>query len=173
MDKFVLDDVSKENIDWGSKTVDDLIDRLTLIHHDYMKVELPKVTKLSYNIRRVHGEEHPELHQVEKTVKDLGELVEKYIVKEEESLFPLIREYEESKSEEIHGQLKQVISELKEEQKSISKTFEILSNETSGYMAPEDGCQTYDLAYSLLKEIEGFFHNQLEVETKHLFPKLV
>ena len=154
-------------------SVVELIDKITLKHHDYMKVELPRVTKVSYTIRRVHGNTHPELHKVEKTFKDLTEQIEKYIEREENQFFPLIREYEKL---EIDNNLKVMeveANKLKNQQLEITECFKKLRSQTNDNVAPDDGCQTFDLTYELYSEIEEVLNKQFDIENKYLFPKLI
>ncbi len=163
--------ISEEDL--SSKTVVELVDFIILNHHEYMKVELPRVTKLSYTIRRVHGNTHPELHEVEKTFKDLVELIDGYIEKEENRIFPNIKEY---KKLNIEGSLEVMgveANDLKNQQMAINETFKKLRAQTNNNVAPDDGCQTFDLTYELYSEIEEVLKNQFHIENRYLFPKLL
>ena len=163
--------ISEEDL--SSKTVVELVDFIILNHHEYMKVELPRVTKLSYTIRRVHGNTHPELHEVEKTFKDLVELIEGYIEKEENRIFPNIKQY---KKLNIEGSLEVMgveANDLKNQQITINEAFIKLRSQTNNNVAPEDGCQTFDLTYELYSEIEEVLKNQFHIENRYLFPKLL
>ncbi len=151
----------------------EVIDQITLKYHDYFKVELPRVTKLSYTIRRVHGNTHPELHEVEKTFKDIAEQIEKYIEHEENKTFPLIREYEKLKIEDNLKVMEVEANKLKDQQLQIIDSFNKLRSQTSNNVAPDDGCQTFDLTYALYNEIEEVLNNQFEVENKNLFLNLI
>ncbi len=159
--------------DLNSKTVVELVDFIILNHHEYLKVELPRVTKLSYTIRRVHGNTHPELHEVEKTFKDLVELIGVYIEKEENRIFPNIKQY---KKLNIEGSLEVMgveANDLKNQQITINEAFIKLRSQTNNNVAPDDGCQTFDLTYELYSEIEEVLKNQFHIENRYLFPKLL
>lgn len=156
----------------GLKLVE-VIDQITLKYHDYMKVELPRVTKLSYTIRRVHGNTHPELHEVEKTFKAIAEQIEKYIEHEENKTFQLIREYEKLKIEDNLKVMEVEVNKLKDQQLQITDSFKKLRSQTNNNVAPDDGCQTFDLTYGLYNEIEEILNNQFEVENKYLFLNLI
>lgn len=165
-----MNNFNEENLD--SKTVAELIDLLIINHHEYMKIELPRVTKLSYTIRRVHGNTHPELHEVEKTFKILAEQIEEYI-DVEEHLFKLVKDTEKLKIED-NLQIMQVESNnLKNRQIMIKDGFEKLRCQTNNNVAPDDGCQTFDLTYELYSEIEKLLNNQFDIENKYLFPRLI
>ena len=166
-----MKNINQENLD--SKTVVELIDFIILNHHEYMKAELPRVTKLSYTIRRVHGNTHPELHEVEKTFKELVEQIETYIDREERRVFPNIKEY---KKLNIEGNLEVMeveANDFKNKQIIIKESFNKLRGQTNNNVAPDDGCQTFDLTYELYSEIEEVMLNQFDIENKYLFPKLI
>ena len=163
--------ISEEDL--SSKTVVELVDFIILNHHEYLKVELPRVTKLSYTIRRVHGNTHSELHEVEKTFKDLVELIGVYIEKEENRIFPNIKQY---KKLNIEGSLEVMgveANDLKNQQITINEAFIKLRSQTNNNVAPDDGCQTFDLTYELYSEIEEVLKNQFHIENRYLFPKLL
>ena len=151
----------------------EIIDQITTKYHDYMKVELPRVTKLSYTIRRVHGNTHPELHEVEKTFKEIAEQIEEYIDQEEHNTFLLIKEYEKLQIDGNLEIMKEEVNELINQRLEIKENFKKLRSQTNNNVAPDDGCQTFDLTYSLYNEIEEVLNNQFEMENKYLFPKLI
>ncbi len=155
-----------------SKTVAELMDHLTLKHHEYMQVELPRVTKLSYTIRRVHGNTHPELHEVENTFKAIAEQIEEYI-QEEEHLFTLVKDAEKLNLEDNLRVIEEVANNLKNRQIMIKDGFEKLRCQTNNNVAPDDGCQTFDLTYELYTKIEQVLSEQFEIENKYLFTKLI
>lgn len=172
MEKLNLENINGENHNLDSKTVAELMDHLTLNHHEYMKVELPRVTKLSYTIRRVHGNTHPELHEVENTFKSIAEQIEQYI-EEDEHLFTLIKGVEKLKLGDNLQVVEVVANNLKNRQIMIRDGFEKLKCQTNNNIAPDDGCQTFDLTYELYTQIEGVLNNQFEIENKYLFTKLI
>lgn len=165
-----MNNFNEENLD--SKTVVELIELLTINHHEYMKTELPRVTKLSYTIRRVHGNTHPELHEVEKTFKGIAEQIEQYI-EEEEHLFTLVKDAEKLKLEDNLQVMEVVANNLKNSQIMIKDGFEKLKCQTNNNIAPDDGCQTFDLTYELYTKIEEVLKQQFNIENKYLFPKLI
>lgn len=151
----------------------ELMDHITVKFHDYMKVELPRVVKLSYTIRRVHGNTHPELHEVEKTFKDIAEQIQQYIEREENRTFKLVREYKELKIEDKLEVIEVEVNILINKQLEINQGFEKLRSQTNDNVAPNDGCQTFDLTYSLYNDIEMAIKKQFDIENKYLFPKLI
>lgn len=162
---------SEEHI--NSKSVMELIDMIENNYHKYFKEELPRVTKLSYTIRRVHGNTHPELHDVEKCFKDLVEQIDGYIEKEETQIFPNIRQYEKLNIKGNLDVMDVMANEVQNRQINIKEQFEKLRKLTNNNEAPDDGCQTFDLTYELYSQIEEVLKEQFEVEDKYLFPKLI
>lgn len=173
MDNWIWVNINESKDNLKAKTAVELIDYLTINHHEYVKVELPRITKLSYTIRRVHGNTHPELHLVEKTFKDLAELIEEYMGEEENRFFPNIRGYEKINSDNSLKIMEIVANNLKNKQLRITEGFKVLRELTNNNIAPDDGCQTFDLTYELYTDIEEVLKNQFHVENKYLFPKLI
>lgn len=170
MNNLSMNNINEESLE--SKSVVELIDLLILNQHEYMKVELPRVTKLSYTIRRVHGNTHPELHEVEKTFKTLGEQIEQYI-EAEEHLFTLVKDSEKLKIDDNLKVVELEVNDLKNRQIMIKDGFEKLKCQTNNNEAPDDGCQTFDLTYELYTKIEEVLKQQFNIENKYLFPKLI
>ncbi len=173
MDNFILDTANGKNNDLESKSAVELIDYLILNHHEYLKVELPRVTKLSYTIRRVHGNTHPELHEVEKTFKDIAEQIEDYIEEEENRFFLNVKEIKKLKLGDNLEVMDVESNNFKNKQIVIKEAFKKLRSQTSDNVAPDDGCQTFDLTYSLYNDIEEILYNEFHIENKYLFPKLI
>lgn len=67
-----LEAASAFSIDGGAKvtlsdfTNEQLIDRILMTHHKYLKETMPKLAELMYKVLTVHGEHHPELYVVHK-----------------------------------------------------------------------------------------------------------
>lgn len=173
MDNLILDNFNGTSEDLASQSAVEIIDFLMLKHHEYLKVELPRVVKLSYTIRRVHGETHPELHEIEKTFKVIAEQIEDYIQVEESRFFPNIKESKRLNLGDSLEVMEVVANDLKNSQINIKEGFEKLKGQTSNNVAPDDGCETFDLTYKLYSDIEAVVNNMFHIENRYLFPKII
>jgi len=59
-----------------------------------LRKTLPRLSELTTKILRVHGSNHESLFRVHKLFHSLKAELEQHLIKEEEILFPVIREYD-------------------------------------------------------------------------------
>ena len=70
-----------------------LIDHILTTHHDYLHEELPLLVALAEKVRDVHGARHPELARLAELVNEIQADLTPHLAKEEQVLFPAIREW--------------------------------------------------------------------------------
>ena len=51
--------------------------------------------------------------------------------------------------------------------------FRIIEEITDNYTVPSDGCTTYKVTYSMLKEFQDDLHLHIHLENNILFPKAI
>jgi regulator of cell morphogenesis and NO signaling len=167
----IINEISSEE-DWNTASYSKLIDYVINTHHSYLNDKLPKISELTAKILRVHGENHEELRKVYKLFHSLKMELEQHLIKEEEIVFPLIKEYEKNNSKETLEKALRVITELEGEHEGAGDIIKELREVTKGYLVPEDGCNTYKLTYQLLEELEGDLFKHIHLENNILFPRL-
>ena len=97
--------------------------------------------------------------------------------KEEIILFPFIKKMVNHKSSEVQLQeppfatVENSISMMMQEHHNEGERFRKIAALSNDYQVPEDGCITYRVAYSLLKEFEENLHLHIHLENNILFPK--
>lgn len=165
--------------DFGSWPLDLLADYVEKIHHRYAYEKIPLLQGFLEKLCNVHGERHPELFQVrdlfELSVSALGE----HFFKEEQVLFPMVRSLAnalltDALLEPVHcGSVENPIEVMMSEHDNEGKRFELISELTSGYTPPADGCNTYRATYALLKEFEDDLHTHIHIENNILFPRTI
>jgi len=74
-----------------------LIDYIINTHHVFLRKTLPRLSELTTKILRVHG-------------YSLKAELEQHLIKEEEILFPVIREYDANPSSELLNKISAVMS---------------------------------------------------------------
>lgn len=65
------------------------------------------------------------------------------------------------------------IARLSDEHEFAGGAMDKINVITSGYKVPADGCNTYQVAFRLLKEFEDDLHIHVHLENNVLFPKLL
>lgn len=141
-------------------------------HHGYLKKVMPELDELITKIMKVHGLHHSELFKVHRLFATLKADLEEHLVKEEEILFPMIREYGEKHSVKLLAEIGKVIRETESEHEAAGNILKELRSITNDYMVPDDGCGTYRRTYALLEEMEADLFQHIHLENNILFKKM-
>lgn len=157
---------NEEFTDWVKEKPSKLVDYIVNKHHRYLKEELPKLSELTFKILRVHGNGHEELFKVHKLFNTLRTELEGHLVKEEEYLFPAIKKYEIDNDKE---KVRVLLNEIEDEHEGAGNIIKELREVTNHYIAPQDGCGTYQLTYRKLRELEEDTFQHIHLENNILF----
>lgn len=163
---------SKSQTDFIKLSSAELIDYIINTHHAYLKSSLPQISEYTTQILRVHGSNHSELFTIHKLFHNLKTELEQHLIKEEEILFPLIKEYEKNATSELLTKVHSVMKETEEEHEGAGDILKELRKITNDYSKPEDGCGTYCLTYDKLQEMEGDLFQHIHLENNILFQRL-
>lgn len=161
-----------EEKDFRNMSPGELIEYIENIHHVYVKKTLPELSELTLKIMRVHGVNHEVLFKVHKLFSKLKAELEQHLIKEEEILFPLIKEYGMGSSDELLARINKVKSELENEHEGAGNILKELRKITEDYKVPEDGCSTYFATFNKIKELEEDLFQHIHLENNILFKKL-
>jgi regulator of cell morphogenesis and NO signaling len=166
-------------IDFKSFPLDLLVDYIEKTHHRYIDSKIPEITPYLDKIVSVHGDNHPELYEVERLFKESAGDLTAHLRKEELMLFPYIRQLVK---EQISGGKKPVtkigdaveyIALMEDEHETEGERFRNISELTDDYTPPSDACNTYRVTLSLLQEFEEDLHRHIHLENNILFPKAI
>lgn len=86
----------EEPIDADAMTLTDLANHIEQTHHAYLKAELPRLAAMTQKVFEVHGESDPRLAEVRRIFAGLHQELSSHLMKEEQVLFPMIRQLESS-----------------------------------------------------------------------------
>ena len=164
--------IKKEGRDFREMSPCELIDYIENTHHVYVKKSLPELSELTIKIMRVHGANHEVLFRVHKLFSVLKTELEQHLIKEEESLFPLIRQYGSNPSSELLARINKVIGELEGEHEGAGNILKELRKITEDYDVPKDGCNTYFATFDKIKELEADLFQHIHLENNILFKKV-
>lgn len=164
--------LKEKNIDWNTAPLSDLADYIVDTHHTYLKKELPELSQYIAKILRVHGGGHKELFTVHKLFGNLNMELEQHLIKEEEILFPMIKEYEKKPSKNQLEKTVAVLDELEKEHSGAGDLLKELRRITNHYSTPEDGCTTYEITLNKLEELESDLFQHIHLENNILFKRL-
>ena len=169
----------ENNLNLSSWPLDLLVDYIERTHHNYIKGKVPILLKYLEKISEVHGERHPELIEIYDLFLHSAMDLKMHLNKEEYILFPFIRQLAEHEKSGQHiepghfGTVQNPIEMMKEEHVKEGERFDTISKLSGGYAVPEDTCDTYRVAYSMLNEFEEDLHKHIHLENNILFPKAI
>ncbi|MBU1369615.1 MAG: iron-sulfur cluster repair di-iron protein [Bacteroidetes bacterium] len=159
--------------DWELDFLADFIERT---HHQFVRKEIPVLEAYLSKIADVHGDNHPELHEVKSLFHASANALLDHLEEEENLLFPKIRLLVKAGKPE-NGvkpeQLDQTIIKLVGEHETEGDRFKEIAKLTAQYSIPEDACNTYMVAISKLDAFEKDLHQHIHLENNILFPKAI
>ncbi len=162
----------KNQTDFVKLSRNELIDYIVSTHHSFLKITLPEISELTTKILRVHGTNHEELFQVHKLFHNLKTDLEQHLIKEEELLFPLIKEYDQEPSKELLAKISNVMSETESEHEAAGDILKELRRITKDFVVPDDGCNSFRLTYDKIQELEADLFQHIHLENNILFKHL-
>jgi regulator of cell morphogenesis and NO signaling len=156
-------------VDFAGMSSGELIDYIVNTHHVFLKKILPQLGELTTKVLRAHGPNHSELFKVHKLYSTLKTELEQHLIKEEEILFPAIKEYVGKPSKDFPDRTGTVLRETEEEHEAAGGILKELRKVTDEYRVPEDGCTTYHMTYEKLQELESDLFRHIHLENNILF----
>ena len=154
--------------DWP---LDFLCDYIVNFHHKYVFKTLPELVFYTRKIADVHGNNHPELQEVESLFGQINSELLQHLRNEEEILFPAIKQLLKHGNDESRNIVKSEITRMNGEHEFAGGAMDKINEITGGYQVPADGCNTYMVSFKLLKQFEDDLHIHVHLENNILFPK--
>ncbi len=171
--EVVLDEIARvmqgpnSGPDLGRLSMSELSDYIERIHHDYLKSELPSLRERLRRVIEVHAVEHPELVELGHLFEEFADELESHMVKEEQALFPAIREMERGGGRlPLEGPVEVMLDEHRSAGRALARMREL----TQGFTPPDDACNTYRSLYQGLAELDRDMRRHVHTENDILFP---
>jgi regulator of cell morphogenesis and NO signaling len=165
--------LQNKEIDWTKATLSELIDYIVGKHHTFMRDELPTTGQLLNKILKVHYVDHGEtLSKLHKLFNQLKSEIEEHLIKEEELLFPLIKEYEKNPSKDVLEKVFKIMKETEDEHDNAGDVLKEMRRITCQYQAPSGGCNSFVRTYEKLQAIEADLFQHIHLENNILFQRL-
>jgi len=163
--------------DFNSWPLDLLADYIEKKHHRYVEEKTQEIKPYLDKICKVHGDHHPELHEINRLFNaSTGELA-MHMKKEELILFPAVRRMVKSQMQKTtpekpqFGSINNPIKMMMHEHNNEGERFRQIEELSSKYNPPQDACNTYRVTFAMLKEFEDDLHLHIHLENNILFPK--
>jgi regulator of cell morphogenesis and NO signaling len=161
----------KHSQNYKEWSLDFLCDYIVNTHHQYVIKTLPQLVFYTEKIADVHGSHHTELVQIAELFGKINQELTQHLKKEEDVLFPAIKEVLKSNSPEAKRTIVSEIERMNEEHEFAGGAMDQINQLSMGYHLPEDACNTYQVAYKLLEQFEDDLHIHVHLENNILYPK--
>lgn len=184
--QLLLDDLDKikttettNSVDYNSWPPDLLADYIEKKHHRYVEERSVLLKQYLEKICMVHGKQHPELYKIKELFLESAGDLAVHMKKEELVLFPFIRKLVLAKKDKTSfsvppfGTIQNPIEMMKHDHDNEGDRFRQIAEISNNYQAPLDACNTYKVAFSLLKEYEADLHLHIHLENNILFPRSI
>jgi regulator of cell morphogenesis and NO signaling len=159
-----------EHRDWNQATLTELADHIESAHHAYTREELARLMDLINAIIVHHGPHHPELFELRIVYRDFRDELVFHLLKEEQTLFPWIRQVEQSSTPlPAHHDIAGLLQVLKQEHDHGNRLLAAMERLIAAAHAPTD---TEDLVRSL-NNLQADMRQHVHEEDNVLFPKVL
>lgn len=149
-----------------------LADYIFNVHHQYIRENGPIVEQLAEKVAHRHGGQHPELHDMLGVVQNLMAELYSHIQKEEQVLFPLIKQLEQEGGKPQMG-VDDPIARMEAEHEDAGDELRTLRQLSKDYTLPMGACNSYTYLFQKLEEFESDLFQHIHLENNILFPKAI
>lgn len=165
-------------LNYNSWSASFLADYIVNVHHDYVRNSVTGLRELAKSVADHHGQAHPELYTIQEKVHEIISELTMHMKKEEQVLFPYVRQMEESlnRGVEMNGgfpSVKSPIAVMEQDHEVVSALFREIDTLSGNYTLPADSCNSYALFFSKLREFYDDLVLHIHLENNILFPKAV
>lgn len=150
---------------WSEAPLPDLIEHIVSTYHRALDEELPRLESMARKVVEVHGDKDPErLEELLSTFLALKDELESHMQKEEQVLFPMIREGQGSMADGP-------VSVMLHEHESAAAALRRIAELTDDHRVPEGACNTWRALWHGLEALEKDLHQHIHLENNILFPR--
>jgi regulator of cell morphogenesis and NO signaling len=160
-------------VDAAAMSLTALADHIERTHHESVKEELPILVEQADRVVLKHGTRDLRLMALAETVRELAEEMFQHMAKEEQVLFPLVRELEANghRAGQGAGTLARPIQQMEHEHAHAGDALARLRQLTDGFSPAPDACNTHRALLAGLARFEIDLHLHVHKENNVLFPR--
>lgn len=169
-----------DETDWSQASLRDLIRHIVGKHHEYLKLELPRLSQRLGKVMRVYGEQDKAtLAPLPALFGGLHSELDLHMHKEEMILFPFIEKVESAikagqpAPPAPFGTVANPIAMMEHEHDSAGAALKGMREATGDYAVPDYACVTYRSLLEGLRELESDLHIHIHLENNILFPRAI
>ena len=164
-------------VDYNRWAPDFLADYIYNQHHKYYYEEGPIIAELLRKVLSRHGQSHPYLLQLFDTYSYLATDLSGHFMKEEKVVFPFIKALVTAKNtgdrSVLNSQpsLTEPVQMMEADHEAAGDLLVQIRKLTNDYTPPAESCNSFQLLYKKLEDLEADLHQHIHLENNVLFPK--
>jgi regulator of cell morphogenesis and NO signaling len=160
---------------WLNASLTELSNHIEQTHHAYLRAELPHLQALAEKVARVHGARDSRLVEVLAVFSAMKQEIEQHTAKEDNILFPYMRQLEQSKSlpEAPFKTVANPVCCLESEHTDAGEALLRLRILTDHYIAPEGACTSWLALLAGLAHLDQDLRIHIHKENSILFPRAI
>ena len=165
---------SAQEPDWRKSSLKELVEHIITCYHQPLRAGFPRLSQLVEKVARVHGENHPEMVEIEQIFKTFREQLELHMQKEELILFPGICGIEAGGSPRAFGcggGIDHPIEVMTHEHDDAGEALSKMRRLSNDFTAPAAACNTFKVLLHELAKLELEMHEHVHKENNILFPR--
>ncbi len=165
--------------DFNKWELDFLTDYVINTHHRYIKESAPVITDMVRKVATHHEKNHPELTNLQINVQRFLDDMLNHMKKEEEALFPKIKQLISEKNNPGKkmnlqpGFVKHATWTMQKKHEVSGEDLQFFRKLTHDYLLPEDARNSYKFLFEKMKEFEEDLIQHIHLENNILFPKAI
>ncbi|MBX2959799.1 MAG: iron-sulfur cluster repair di-iron protein [Flavobacteriales bacterium] len=169
----------KGSSDFNTWDLDFLTDYIINTHHKYVKEANELIIQYSDKVAKVHGHHFTETIEINKLFHEIANELNMHMQKEEQILFPFIKEIAKAKKEGIRlspppfGSIQNPINMMEMEHTDAGEILFKIKDLSNNHTPPEGACNTFKALYSKLEEYQNDLFQHIHLENNILFPKAI
>ena len=161
----------EDRVEFESLT--DLVDYIVDYHHGFLREELGPLGDLVDKVERVHGDNHPELHDLADVYEQLARELPAHLAEEEQILFPIVRQIDDGEVSEVERETaRNLLDGLEHDHDETAAHLERIREITDDFDLPDDACPSYENMFARLEQLEADVHMHVHRENNVLFDTL-
>ena len=141
-----------------------LIDHILTRYHDTHRTEMDWLIPLAQKVETVHGDHEDAPLGLTEALLDLRDELDSHMAKEEQVLFPMMRQGG-------HPMIQHPIAAMRQEHDETASLLRMVEHVTHGLSLPEGACRSWTALYTGLEKFSGDLVAHMHLENTVLFPR--
>lgn len=150
--------------DWRSAPLAEIIDHIIVRYHARHREQLPELILQATKVERVHADKPSVPKGLTKYLTMLHEELSSHMMKEEQILFPMIKQG-------MGSQAMGPISVMESEHDEAGELLEVIKHNTNNVTPPPEACTTWKAMYNGINELIDDLMDHISLENNVLFPR--